>query len=87
MHSRLRPCTLAIVALLFLPGLRATAQGQTTVRVVPLGSPNATLTEEFARLLAVRELAGGRVLLTDDKDKRLVHQRVLAQPTDVRILR
>lgn len=36
------------------------------------GAPNATLDAEFTRVAAVRELPDGRVLVTDEADKRLV---------------
>ncbi|MBC8086452.1 MAG: hypothetical protein H7Z40_04245, partial [Phycisphaerae bacterium] len=42
------------------------------VNVVPIGPANATLNEEFSRLLSLRELSGGRVLLTDGKEKRVI---------------
>jgi len=40
--------------------------------VIPLPPPDATLNEELARVISVRELPDGRVLITDIKENRLV---------------
>jgi len=59
------------------PTARAVAQGRgpqpvSPSKVVSIGPANATIDEEFARLISVRELSNGRVILADDKEKRLV---------------
>jgi len=56
---------------------RAVAQGRgpqpvSPSTVVPIGPATAIIDEEFARLIAVRELSNGRAILTDSKDKRLI---------------
>lgn len=40
-------------------------------RVFRLGAPDATLADEFSIISSVRELADGRVLVSDEKEKRL----------------
>ncbi len=62
--------TRMVVVCLF--GFGVHAQAQLPPRVVPLLPPDATLNEELARVLSVRELPDGRVLITDDKENRLV---------------
>ncbi|MEO7998585.1 MAG: hypothetical protein ABI852_14145 [Gemmatimonadaceae bacterium] len=44
---------------------------QPAAKATPLGPATGTLGEEFSRLLSVRELSNGKVLITDDKDSRL----------------
>ena len=64
----LATCTLMV----WMVSLPSPARAQAARAVVPIGPPNATLKEEFTRLLSVRELASGRVLLTDDQDSRII---------------
>ena len=72
MRTPLLRCPFGIAGLLLMPGLSIAAQVQRTAPIVPLAAVNATLKEEFTRLLSARELGNGRVLLTDEKDGRLV---------------
>lgn len=46
--------------------------GMVTAQVVRIGSPTATLAEEFSDLRGVRELRDGRLLLSDYIDQRVV---------------
>lgn len=55
-----------------LIGVAAAAQSQPPRRTIALPPPDATLNEELARVLSVRELSDGRVLITDNKGNRLV---------------
>jgi hypothetical protein len=57
-----------IVAMLLGPVV-GWAQAPVTIR---LGEPEARLNEEFSDLVAMRELADGRLLLSDRKEQRLV---------------
>lgn len=43
-----------------------------STRLIALKTANATLPAEFSRIVSVRELADGRVLIVDGKDARLV---------------
>lgn len=63
---------IALVLTLSAPRL-ADAQGKSdaAIRVTPLGASVGSLNEEFSRLISVRELSSGKVLLTDDKDIRI----------------
>jgi hypothetical protein len=55
-----------------LLAVSAVARAQSAVKVIDLAPPNATLTPEFTSVTSVRELADGRVLLTDIGEKRLM---------------
>jgi hypothetical protein len=52
--------------MLFMPPLAA---AQTTVR---LGAPTGTAREEFTNVSSIVELSGGRVLVADDREQRIV---------------
>lgn len=72
--SALPRVSVTVALLLSISAMRSTAshsQSRTEVRVTALGAANASLNEEFSRLISVRELASGKVLLTDDKDIRI----------------
>ena len=60
-----RPVTAAAAAL-------AVLAGAVTAQPVRLSAPSATLAEEFAAIRGVRELADGRVLVSDYLDQRVV---------------
>jgi hypothetical protein len=67
--TRLR--TVATLALLV--AVAEPTQAQTvTPRTIALAPPNATLPAEFTLVTSVRELSGGRLLIVDGSEKRLV---------------
>ena len=63
-RGRLAPTSLCLA-----PTIVLLLQGAPTLT---LGTPTATLDAEFTRVSAVRELADGRVLITDEADQRVV---------------
>lgn len=58
--------------LLAFGSLVITGAAAPSVLSAQLPPPAATLEEEFTRILSVRELTDGRVLVSDDRDNRLV---------------
>lgn len=56
------------LAFLLIPALAAAQRAP----AIPLKPANATLSEEFSRIIGVRELRDGRVLIADGKEVRLV---------------
>ena len=56
------------LAFLLVPALVAAQRAP----AIPLKPANATLAEEFSRIRSVRELADGRVLIGDERERRLV---------------
>ncbi|HLA88805.1 MAG TPA: hypothetical protein VJL28_00045 [Gemmatimonadaceae bacterium] len=67
MPNRIR--VLAFLAAALAVPLGAPAQ---KIADLPLRPPDAKLAEEFSRIAYVREIGDGRLLVTDDKDRRLV---------------
>ena len=67
-HSPIRLTVAALAALATL----AAAAPPAAAQVVRLATPNATLAEEFSAIRGVRELADGRLLVSDYLDERVV---------------
>ena len=66
--SSLRQCRLLLIA----AGICAPALAAQAPRAVPLGTPDITSPEEFTRVISVRELSDGRLLVSDRRDNRVV---------------
>lgn len=71
--ARLLRTGLGRIALLAaLAGSTAHAQGRQPTAILTLRDAGVTLTEPFSRVSSIRELGDGRVLVTDEKETRLV---------------
>src|ERR1043166_8566359 len=68
---RSSPFRVTIAALAGIAALAAAAP-PAAAQVVRLATPNATLAEEFSAIRGVRELADGRLLVSDYLDERVV---------------
>ncbi len=66
MHADVR----SLVSVLMLATCVVTVSAQ-PVRQIPLKPANATLNAEFVGITSVREVADGRVIVTDGRDQQL----------------